>query len=130
MQASQPNLFLRDDTLLGVCQGIGDDFGFNPLWLRIAFAAALIWNPVYDVSAYLALGAVVLVSRLIVRNPRSAKRRRRGRGAGRGGQCQCGGPAGRRLTRVGAGHQGGGRRRLAWRPQWSLYLICDLYLGE
>jgi phage shock protein C len=72
MQASQPNLFLRDDTLLGVCQGIGDDFGFNPLWLRIAFAAALIWNPVYDVSAYLALGAVVLVSRLIVRNPRSA----------------------------------------------------------
>ena len=73
MQASQPNLFLRDDTLLGVCQGIGDDFGFNPLWLRILFAAALIWNPVYDVGAYLALGSVVLLSRLIVRNPRPAK---------------------------------------------------------
>ena len=73
MQASQPNLFLRDDTLLGVCQGIGDDFGFNPLWLRIIFAAALIWNPVYDVGAYLALGSVVLLSRLIVRNPRPAK---------------------------------------------------------
>jgi phage shock protein C len=73
MQASQPNLFLRDDTLLGICQGIGDDFGFNPLWLRILFAAGLIWNPVYDISAYLALGAIVLVSRLIVRNPRPAK---------------------------------------------------------
>ncbi len=73
MQASQPNLFLRDDTLLGVCQGLGEDFGFNPLWLRIVFAAALIWNPVYDIGAYLALGSVVLVSRLIVRNPRPAK---------------------------------------------------------
>jgi phage shock protein C len=73
MQASQPNLFLRDDNLLGVCQAIGDDFGFNPLWLRILFASALIWNPVYDISAYLALGAVVLLSRLIVPNPRARK---------------------------------------------------------
>jgi len=73
MQASSPNLFLRDDTLLGVCQGLGEDFGFNPLWLRILFAAGLIWNPVYDISAYLALGAIVLVSRLIIRNPRAAK---------------------------------------------------------
>jgi len=73
MQASQPNLFLRDDTLLGVCQAIGDDFGFSPLWLRIAFAAALIWNPMYDIGAYLALGAVVLLSRLIVRAPRRPK---------------------------------------------------------
>ena len=73
MQASSPNLFLRDDTLLGVCQGLGEDFGFSPVWLRILFAAGLIWNPVYDISAYLALGAIVLVSRLIVRNPRPAK---------------------------------------------------------
>lgn len=73
MQASQPNLFLRDDNLLGVCQGIGEDFGINPLWLRIPFAAALIWNPVYDISAYLALGAVVLVSRLLVPKPRRSK---------------------------------------------------------
>ena len=74
MQASSPNLFLRDDTLLGVCQGLGEDFGFSPVWLRILFAAGLIWNPVYDISAYLALGAIVLVSRLIVRNPRAAKK--------------------------------------------------------
>ena len=44
------------------------------MWLRILFAAGLIWNPVYDISAYLALGVVVLVSRLIVRNPRAAKK--------------------------------------------------------
>ena len=73
MQASHPNLVLRDDTLLGVCQAIGDDFGFNPLWLRIIFASGLIWNPVYDISAYLALGAIVLVSRLIVRTPRQPR---------------------------------------------------------
>src|SRR3954471_6858756 len=73
MQASSPNLFLRDDNLLGVCQGLGEDFGFNPLWLRILFAAGLIWNPVYDIGAYLALGTIVLVSRLIVRNPRQPK---------------------------------------------------------
>src|SRR5436305_7125873 len=73
MQASQPNLFLRDDTLLGICQGLGDDFGFNPLWLRILFAAGLIWNPVYDIGAYLALGSLVLLTRLIVPNPRASK---------------------------------------------------------
>jgi phage shock protein C len=73
MQDETTNLLLRDDTMLGVCQGLGEDFGFNPLWLRIVFAAALIWNPVYDIGAYLALGSAVLLSRLIVRNPRPAK---------------------------------------------------------
>ena len=73
MQVSKPNPLLRDDTLLGVCQAIGDDFGFSPVWLRVLFGAGLIWNPVYDISAYLALGAVVLLSRLIVRNPRQPK---------------------------------------------------------
>jgi len=73
MQVSNPNPFLRDDTMLGVCQAIGEDFGFSPVWLRVLFGAGLIWNPVYDISAYLALGAIVLVSRLIVRNPRRPK---------------------------------------------------------
>ena len=31
----------RAHTILGVCEALGDDFGFNPLYLRIAFAAGL-----------------------------------------------------------------------------------------
>jgi phage shock protein PspC (stress-responsive transcriptional regulator) len=55
---------LRSHTILGVCEAIGEDFGFNPLFLRIPLAASVIWNPAIAVGVYFALGAVVLVSRL------------------------------------------------------------------
>ena len=32
---TQTPLPLRNDTILGVCEAIGQDFGFNPLWLRL-----------------------------------------------------------------------------------------------
>ena len=54
---------LRNDTLLGVCEAIGQDFGFNPLWLRLAFIAPLFFEPMLAVGAYLLLGAIVAVSR-------------------------------------------------------------------
>ncbi len=54
---------LRNDTLLGVCEAIGQDFGFNPLWLRLAFIAPLFVAPVATVGVYLTLGAVVATSR-------------------------------------------------------------------
>lgn len=54
---------LRNDTILGVCEAIGEDFGFNPLWLRLAFIAPLFVQPVLTMSVYLALGAVVAASR-------------------------------------------------------------------
>jgi len=57
------NLLLRNDTILGVCEAIGQDFGFNPTWLRIAFCAPIFWNPAIVVGAYLALGVVVVVTR-------------------------------------------------------------------
>ena len=66
MQEFQPALPMRDHTVLGVCEGLGEDFGFNPIYLRIVFAALLVWQPVYVVGAYLALGLLVLVSRLLV----------------------------------------------------------------
>jgi phage shock protein C len=68
MQSAQPSLFLRDDTFLGVCEALGEDFGFNPLLLRIAFAVALIWNPVAVVAAYLGAGVVVAISRRLAPN--------------------------------------------------------------
>jgi phage shock protein PspC (stress-responsive transcriptional regulator) len=63
MQTPQPNLFTRDDTLFGVCQGLGEDLGFNPNLLRVPFAVLLLWNPVVVLAAYLGLGVLVAVTR-------------------------------------------------------------------
>jgi phage shock protein PspC (stress-responsive transcriptional regulator) len=59
----EPALPLRSDTFLGVCEAIGQDFGFNPNWLRIAFAPLIIMSPLSAMGAYLALGCVVAVAR-------------------------------------------------------------------
>ena len=73
MQVSQSNIFWgRDDTILGVCAAIGEDFGFNPILLRVAFAVFLFFNPMLAIGSYLGLGIVVLASRLLVPNPRLA----------------------------------------------------------
>jgi phage shock protein C len=68
-QQNQVALPMRAHTILGVCEGLGEDFGFNPVLLRVPFAAAVLWSPMIAVAAYFALGAVVLVSRLLA--PRS-----------------------------------------------------------
>ena len=56
---TQTPLPLRHDTILGVCEAIGQDFGFNPIWLRLAFIAPIFVAPMAAIGAYLALGAVV-----------------------------------------------------------------------
>jgi phage shock protein C len=61
---------LRDHTILGVCEAIGEDFGFNPLWLRVPLAASVLISLKYAVAAYLLLGIVVLASRLLFPNPK------------------------------------------------------------
>ena len=66
------NLFFRNDTMLGVCEAIGQDFGFHANWLRIAFCGAFFFSPMFVVGAYLALGLVVAVVRLVL--PASAGR--------------------------------------------------------
>lgn len=65
MTRSKPSLFARHDTFFGVCEALGQDFGFNANWLRLAVAAALLAFPLITVAAYLGLGLVVLASRLI-----------------------------------------------------------------
>ena len=67
MQAQDQNvaLPLRTHTILGVCEAIGEDFGFNPVFLRIPLAVSVIWNPLIAIGTYFALGAVVLASRLL-----------------------------------------------------------------
>jgi phage shock protein PspC (stress-responsive transcriptional regulator) len=59
MMTKTTPLPLRNDTILGVCEAIGRDFGFNPIWLRLAFIAPLFFAPTATILAYFGLGAVV-----------------------------------------------------------------------
>ena len=65
---------LRSDTFLGVCEAVGQDLGFNPNWLRVAFAALLLWNPEVILAAYLGLGIVVAATRMLLPDRRSEAR--------------------------------------------------------
>ncbi len=67
------SIVARDDTLLGICFAVGQDFGFNPLYLRIAFAAILFWSPVAAFAGYALLGAVVALSRRLFPDPMPAE---------------------------------------------------------
>src|SRR6476620_2212695 len=72
-QDNQAALPLRSHTILGVCEAIGEDFGFNPTLLRVPFAATVLWSPTWAIVAYFALGLVVLASRLLAPKPNAAK---------------------------------------------------------
>ena len=72
-QENQVALPLRSHTILGVCEAIGEDFGFNPTLLRVPLAATVLWSPTWAIVAYFALGLVVLASRLLAPNPKAAK---------------------------------------------------------
>ena len=63
---------LRNDTILGVCEAIGEDFGFNPLWLRLAIIAPLFWQPALTIAVYFGLGVVVAASRYFFPRPVAA----------------------------------------------------------
>jgi phage shock protein C len=67
--ASARSIMARDDTLLGVCHALGQDFGFNPLYLRILFAIVLFWSPIGAFGGYAALGAIVAFSRWAAPDP-------------------------------------------------------------
>lgn len=64
------HLSAPNDNLLGVCAAIGEDFGFNPIWLRLAFATALLVDLEHVLMAYAALGILALGSRLLFPNRR------------------------------------------------------------
>jgi phage shock protein PspC (stress-responsive transcriptional regulator) len=74
VQSAEPYvaLPLRTHTILGVCEGLGEDFGFNPIFLRIPLAAAVIWNPLIAFGTYFGLGAIVLVSRMLFPRPKDS----------------------------------------------------------
>lgn len=68
-----PSLFHRDDTILGVCEGIGEDFGFNAQYLRVALAAFGFFNPLGAVAVYTLLGVAVFAGRKLFPNPQAAE---------------------------------------------------------
>ena len=72
-QEQQPGLPFRSHNILGVCEGIGEDFGFNPIWLRVPFAASVLFSPMIAIGAYFGLGVVVLASRLLFPKAKAAK---------------------------------------------------------
>lgn len=57
------NLLTREDTMLGVCAGLADELGVDPLLPRLLFALALFWNPAAVAIAYLTLGIVLALFR-------------------------------------------------------------------
>jgi phage shock protein C len=67
-QDNQVALPMRSHTILGVCEAIGEDFGFNPTFLRIPFAASMLLSPSWGIATYL----VVFGSRLLFPRSKSA----------------------------------------------------------
>ena len=61
--------FFRDDTIFGVCEALGEDFGFSPNLLRALIGAGLLFSPVSAIGAYAVAAVLVLVSRWIVPDP-------------------------------------------------------------
>lgn len=59
----RPSLFAREDTMLGVCEGLGEELGVPPTLLRIAFAVGLFWNPLAMIAAYLTFGIALALFR-------------------------------------------------------------------
>jgi len=66
MQSSRANVLTRHDTLLGICEALGEDLHFNPVYLRVALSVGLLWNPVAMIATYLGAGVVVGLVRWLV----------------------------------------------------------------
>ena len=60
------------ENLFGICAALGEDFGFDPLYLRIALSVGILWNPLAMFGGYAALGLVVLATRLIAPDAKPA----------------------------------------------------------
>ena len=63
MKSATTNLMMRNDTILGVCEAIGRDFGFHPNWLRVTLATAVYFAPAAVIGGYLGMGVVVALTR-------------------------------------------------------------------
>lgn len=60
------------DNLFGICHALGETFGFNPIYLRVAVLATVMLNAEVALIAYFSAGAAVGVAKLATRS--SSKR--------------------------------------------------------
>jgi phage shock protein C len=68
MTGTQSPAPLHRDNLLGVCHAMGDIFGFNPIFLRVAFLTAVMLNAALAIGVYALCGFAVLAARVLVRD--------------------------------------------------------------
>lgn len=54
----------QKDNLFGICHAVGEAFGFNPVFLRVALAVLLLFNPEAMLIVYGTAGLAVLASRV------------------------------------------------------------------
>lgn len=71
--SSSGSIFTRDDTMFGVCEAIGEDFGLPTTSLRLTFALVLFWSPVAALAGYALAGLLVALSRWLVPEPVAAE---------------------------------------------------------
>jgi phage shock protein PspC (stress-responsive transcriptional regulator) len=69
MQNANPSLTPRPETIFGICERIGEDFGFNAQYLRVGLAAMLFWSPTAALGTYVVAGVLVLLSRWLYPDP-------------------------------------------------------------
>jgi phage shock protein C len=55
----------RQAAIFGVCEALGDDFRISANWFRVALVPLILWQPLWTVVGYVAVGAVVLATRLV-----------------------------------------------------------------
>lgn len=72
MTPTDANAAAQKPEIFGVCRRLGDDFGFHPNILRVALAVGLVWSIEGVAAAYLALAAIVVISRLVAPEPKPA----------------------------------------------------------
>jgi phage shock protein PspC (stress-responsive transcriptional regulator) len=63
------------DNLFGICHALGETFGFNPLFLRVALLIAVMANAEATLIAYFAAGIAVMAAKLATRAPRKTAKR-------------------------------------------------------
>jgi phage shock protein PspC (stress-responsive transcriptional regulator) len=60
---------LRNDTMLGVCEGLSEELGINANLLRVLFGAMIFFNVGIAIGSYLALGMALAASRYFFPKP-------------------------------------------------------------
>ncbi|MBA2771784.1 MAG: PspC domain-containing protein [Sphingomonas sp.] len=65
IQTDKTPLILRNDTMLGVCTGLGREFGFNPNYLRVLIASLFLVDFKIAIGIYFALGLALAIGSLL-----------------------------------------------------------------